>query len=109
MKKLITLTIIAIAIILVIFLIAKPKTASIEQISETNNSIITVDRDMHDFGDIDIFSGKVSTEFTVTNTGDQETIILSAITSCGCTEGEINGMNFGMHSGLDSPVVIPAG
>lgn len=72
-------------------------------------SAITVDRTSHDFGDIDIFGGKVSTTYTLKNTGEQSVRITSAVTSCMCTEGEIEGMRFGMHNNSSQAVIIPAG
>ena len=43
------------------------------------------DRTVHDFGTISQADGAQSCVFTVTNTGDEPLTILSAITSCGCT------------------------
>ena len=43
------------------------------------------DRTVHDFGTISQADGPQHCVFTVTNTGDEPLTILSAITSCGCT------------------------
>ena len=43
------------------------------------------DRTVYDFGTISRADGPQSCVFTVTNTGDEPLTILSAITSCGCT------------------------
>ena len=74
----------------------------------SNASVITVDKITYDFGRIEIFAGKVSTKYTLVNTGESDVTITSAITSCMCTEGKIGGMTFGMRSGSDS-VTIKAG
>ena len=71
-------------------------------------SAITADKNTYDFGRIEIFDGKVSTEYVLTNIGEEDVEVTSAITSCMCTEGELVGMTFGMHSGSEI-VIIPAG
>lgn len=63
----------------------------------------------YDFGDIEIFDGKVSTDYTLKNEGTEAVVIKKAVTSCGCTEGEIAGFTFGMHSSEVKDVIIPAG
>ena len=72
-------------------------------------SEIVVDRDSHDFGEIDIFAGTVQSDFTLTNTGTEDVTVSKATTSCGCTEGSIAGESFGMHEGLAQSIIIPAG
>lgn len=72
-------------------------------------SLITVDKESYDFGEIDIFGGNVETTYTITNEGEQDVEIVSAVTSCMCTSGEIGGMKFGMHSATGGRVTIPAG
>jgi len=72
-------------------------------------SAITVVEPPYDFGDIDIFGGKVSTTYTLKNEGAEDVSILSAVTSCMCTEGEIGGLVFGMHESSGKTVTIPAG
>jgi len=73
------------------------------------SSVLTSDKSIYDFGDIDIFGGKVTTEFILTNTGTEDIIILNGVTSCGCTEAEIDGILFGMHEGMSNEVVVKAG
>lgn len=63
----------------------------------------------YDFGDIDIFAGKVSTTYSLKNEGSEDVTITQAATSCMCTEGEITGLTFGMHGSEVKSVVIPAG
>ncbi|WP_338410626.1 DUF1573 domain-containing protein [uncultured Flavobacterium sp.] len=46
--------------------------------------VLEFDKTEHDFGSINE-GDKVSTEFIVTNTGDADLIIVSAVGSCGCT------------------------
>lgn len=72
-------------------------------------SVITVPEPSHDFGDIDIFGGTVQTTYTLRNEGPEDVTILSAVTSCMCTEGKIGDLTFGMHGSSGVTVVIPAG
>lgn len=72
-------------------------------------SVVTTDKTIYDFGDIDIFGGKVSVEYVIKNEGNEDVEIVSAITSCMCTTGEIGDMKFGMHGVSGSRVKIPAG
>lgn len=70
---------------------------------------ISVLEQPYDFGDIEIFAGKVSTNYTLKNEGNEDVTITKAGTSCMCTEGEIAGMTFGMHGSNVETVVIPPG
>ena len=72
-------------------------------------SEIVVEQSTHDFGEIDIFGGKVSTDYTLKNTGTEDVTVTSGFTSCMCTEGEIGGESFGMHDNKAMSIVIPAG
>ncbi|NQV92899.1 DUF1573 domain-containing protein [Candidatus Kaiserbacteria bacterium] len=72
-------------------------------------SAVSVIESSYDFGDIDIFDGKVSTTYTLRNDGDEDVRILSAVTSCMCTEGKIGDLEFGMHESSKDTVVIPVG
>lgn len=72
-------------------------------------SAITVTGDRYDFGEIDIFGGKVQTTYILKNEGPDDVTITSAQTSCMCTEGEIAGYTFGMHGSNVKSVTIPAG
>lgn len=72
-------------------------------------SAVIAERTFHDFGTIEIFGGKVSTTYVLKNTGEEDVSIVSAVTSCMCTEGEIGGVRFGMHDKTSLRVVIPAG
>jgi len=61
-----------------------------EQISTDiveNQTVITFERDLHDFGDIPQ-GEKVSTDFRFTNTGKNDLLITDAHGSCGCTVPE---------------------
>lgn len=75
----------------------------------TVSSVVTVLEEPYDFGDIDIFDGKVSTTYTLKNEGTDDVTITGAATSCMCTEGEIAGLTFGMHGSNVKSVVIRAG
>jgi hypothetical protein len=77
--------------------------------SEMSGAKIAVREQAYDFGDIDIFAGKVDTTYTLKNEGTEDVIITKAGTSCMCTEGEIAGLTFGMHGSDVQSVVIPAG
>lgn len=70
---------------------------------------ISVIEPPYDFGDIDIFAGKVDTTYTLKNEGTEAVTIIKAGTSCMCTEGEIAGLMFGMHGSDVNSVTIPAG
>lgn len=102
-------------IILIIFVIAVISSAVVVsknkkvENSKPITSVITVDKESYDFGDIDIFAGKVETTYTLKNEGTEDVRITSAVTSCMCTEGEIGGMRFGMHSATGKRVIIKAG
>lgn len=72
-------------------------------------SAIDVAEQPYDFGDIDIFAGKVRTTYTLRNVGTEDVTVLSAQTSCMCTEGVIGGLSFGMHKSDVKDVIIPAG
>ena len=71
-------------------------------------SAITIAESSYDFGDVDIFGGKVSTTYTLKNEGTEDVTITSAVTSCMCTEGSIGDLTFGMHQSSGKTVVIPA-
>ncbi|PIR88808.1 MAG: hypothetical protein COU09_00310 [Candidatus Harrisonbacteria bacterium CG10_big_fil_rev_8_21_14_0_10_44_23] len=72
-------------------------------------SAISLDREIHDFGEIDIYGGLVTTDFTLTNEGSEDVVITAATTSCACTSGEIDGALFGMHDQISGDIVVPAG
>jgi hypothetical protein len=74
-----------------------------------STSVISVDRILHDFGEIDIFGGNVITEFMLTNEGPDDVYITGGTTSCGCTEAEIGGIGFGMHENMRESFMIPTG
>ena len=83
-----------------------------DNIAATNtvsSAKISVVEQPHDFGDIDIFAGKVDTTYTLKNEGTEAVTITKAGTSCMCTEGEIAGLTFGMHGSDVKSVTIPAG
>lgn len=97
-------------VLVVVFILASYLTSNTENANTTKvESVITVAESLHDFGDIDIFGGKVSTIYTLKNEGVEDVKILSAVTSCMCTEGEIGGMRFGMHEQSNKNVSILAG
>lgn len=104
-------TIWTVAIILVIvlgvgfLLVSNGGSSGVKQVQ----AAVVAEQTSHDFGEIDIFGGKVNTTYTLKNIGTEDVSILSAVTSCMCTEGEIGGLQFGMHESSGSDVIIPAG
>jgi len=50
--------------------------------------VVSVDRVTHDFGDITTDQGPVSHTYTFTNISDKPILLLSAVSSCGCTTTE---------------------
>ncbi len=102
------------AIVLVIVLIFGARLigneTSSQQYSQNVTSAISVVEEPYNFGEIDIFAGKVSTTYTLKNDGAEAVTITSAATSCMCTEGQIAGLSFGMHgSDVGSVVIQPGG
>tara|TARA_B100000508_G_scaffold32767_1_gene25349 strand:- start:605 stop:1096 length:492 start_codon:yes stop_codon:yes gene_type:complete len=63
----------------------------------------------YDFGTININGGNVTTEFPVTNTGEEPIVILDGTTSCACTKAEIESIGFDMHNGMKQKVTIQPG
>lgn len=55
----------------------------------TNGPRISFDRAEHDFGEIPQSGGKVSTAFTIKNTGKADLEIGQVTTSCSCTSAKI--------------------
>lgn len=65
---------------------ANTETAAQEQQAEVPAGFakLSVDREEHDFGELKK-GDKAETEFTITNTGDADLVIIDARASCGCT------------------------
>ena len=74
-----------------------------------SSSALSADSILYDFGEIDIYGGKVTTEFLLTNEGDEDIVITGGTTSCGCTEAEIAGIGISMHENMSEDFTIPAG
>lgn len=102
------LGIIGILVIGILFFIANTQSDKKAEENKQVASFISVDKLSYDFGDIDIFGGKVSADFLLKNEGNEDVEIISGITSCACTEGKIGDMKFGMHGQTGGRVVIPA-
>lgn len=51
----------------------------------TFGGVARLDKTVHDFGDILVTDGPVSTTFTVTNVGEKPLVIYDVVSSCGCT------------------------
>lgn len=90
-----------------------PNTAPEEMQKEMKNEVVTAalttSEEQFDFGTIDIFGGKVTTEFPVTNTGEEAITVLDGTTSCACTSAELEGVGFDMHKGMNKTVTIQPG
>ena len=108
MKNNYIVAIVAILIIGAIVIFGGKKENSPE-VALTSSSPLVAESMEYDFGDIDIFGGKVSTDYVLVNTGSEDIIVTEGVTSCGCTDGAIGGQSFGMHFGINDNVVIPAG
>lgn len=103
------LGIIVVLITASLFFIANIQNDKKTEENKQTASLISVDKSFYDFGDIDIFGGKVSADFLLKNEGNEDVKIVSGITSCACTEGQIGDMKFGMHGQTGGKVIIPAG
>ena len=108
LKAIISIIVLVLVVALVGIFTGKGNDSSQAVQQVESNSSIAIENDSHDFGDIDIFGGKVSTDYVLINTGDEDVIVTRATTSCGCTEGEIEGERFGMHFTMKNSVTIPA-
>ncbi len=62
--------------------------AGIAAFAQDAGSIVTVDKTVHDFGDIYRGDGPVSCTFTFKNISDKPILLLTAVSSCGCTDAE---------------------
>lgn len=54
----------------------------------TVDNIVSVDKTIHDFGDIYSGTGPVSATFTFKNISDKPFLLFQVVSSCGCTEAE---------------------
>ena len=78
MKTLKTTSILTTALLIVMLLGAFPALAK-------DNAKISFNEAVYDFGQISLKKGKVSHEFTFTNTGEKNLVITDARADCGCT------------------------
>lgn len=101
--------VVVLAVALIGYFALSSDSSGVAKNSTVSASKIVVVEQPYDFGDIEIFGGKVSTEYTLKNEGAEDVTITKAGTSCMCTEGEIAGLTFGMHGSGVRSVVIPAG
>ncbi|QSH39145.1 DUF1573 domain-containing protein [Candidatus Kaiserbacteria bacterium] len=92
-----------------IMLLSDGTNQTVESKQTTSSSLLTVDRQMHDFGEVDIFSGVVTTTFALTNGGPDDVVVTEGTTSCGCTNAALGGISFGMHEEMNKEFVILAG
>ena len=52
------------------------------------DGLVSVDKTVHDFGDLYRYTGAVSCTFTFKNLTDKPILIYEVVTSCGCTDAE---------------------
>ncbi|HLG25455.1 MAG TPA: DUF1573 domain-containing protein [Candidatus Gracilibacteria bacterium] len=67
---------------------------------------LEADKQEFSFGDIPIYGGKVSTNFTLTNSGTGPVLLKSITTSCMCTQATIDGKTFGMHINSTADITL---
>jgi len=101
--------IVAIAILGSLLFFSSPSNRSGSEPDTKVASVLAVAESSYDFGTIGIFDGKVTKDFILTNNGDEPITILNGTTSCGCTEGSIDGVVFGMHEGMARTVSLEPG
>ena len=82
--------------------------------SEGNASVEVVGEQSHNWGDIDIMGGKVEKTFEIKNSGDGDLEIANIVTSCMCTEAQVEILEekspvFGMHTRSSWKGVIKSG
>ncbi len=108
-----TTVIIIVVILLVgvgIMFALKPTDTSVQNATSTViKAQLVTSTEQYDFGTIDINGGKVTTEFPVTNMGEETVTILDGTTSCACTSAELDGVSFDMHKGMNRTVTIEPG
>jgi len=63
-----------------------------------NPAQIEIEPSSYDFGTINQADGKISTEFTIKNTGESDLVIENIDTSCMCTSASI------IYNGVESPI-----
>jgi len=98
--------VIVIAILGSLLFFSSPSNRNVSEVGAEVASALTTENSFYDFGEIGIFDGKVTKDFILTNTGDEPITILNGTTSCGCTEGSIDGVVFGMHEGMARTVSL---
>ena len=109
MNKYIIGAMVAVLLLIGFLVVYQSPDSEVVAVVDVSASKIVVLEESYDFGDIEIFAGKVSTTYALKNEGSEAIMITKAVTSCMCTEGEIAGLTFGMHGSQVSSVVIPGG
>jgi hypothetical protein len=74
---------ILISLTALLFLAAGPAAAQ-----STFGNVVSVDKVIHDFGDIFTDQGPVACTYTFTNISDKPILLLQAVSSCGCTTAD---------------------
>ena len=76
-------------ITLAVLLFLTAAISSIKASAQTTfDGVVSIDRTIYDFGDIYVDDGAVSCTYTFKNIGQKPMLILSAVSSCGCTDAE---------------------
>jgi hypothetical protein len=87
---------------------AEPKSL-LERERSQAESTLTADEALHEFGEIPIDGGDVTTTFTLTNSGQSRARVVAVYTSCGCTTAALEFTDgttvgpFGMPGHGDMP------
>jgi hypothetical protein len=76
---------------------------------ETSTGALVATPLFYDFGEIPLYGGMVTTEVVLKNEGAEDIQIYAGTTSCGCTEAEVDGVRFGMHTGMARTVTVRGG
>ena len=73
------------------------------------NSVLTTAETDYNFGNIQMYDGKVSKVFTLGNSGKEDVKFTDIRTSCMCTEAVVDNAVYGMHGPYFSSAVIKPG
>lgn len=113
MKKLITITTVAVVVGLLLAINYNPNSSGAN--AETNSDIkVSVDETSYDWGEINMNDGNVEKSFSIINTGTETLKLRDVVTSCMCTTailglGEVVSPTFGMHSKSNYVLEVPVG
>lgn len=58
--------------------------------ARADSTVVSLDRTVHDFGDIRRRGGDVTADFVLTNRGTQPLVVLQVVTSCSCLKADFS-------------------